>query len=321
MDIMRKPLVNHIYTADPSARVFEGRLYIYTSHDLDHNNLVDNTGDQYDMEDYHVFSMENMHTLPVDHGQILHVKDVPWAKKQMWAPDAAFKDGIYYLFFPAKDDEGLFHIGVAASPSPVGPFTPHPTFIPGSFSIDPCVFFDDDGQIYLYFGGMWGGQLQKWRTGTFDPAETEPDDDAPALGPRVGKLSTDMLSFDGPVGEISVVDEAGQPLLASDHERRYFEGVWVHKYNGVYYLSYSTGNTHFIVYATSDSPTGPFVYRGRILDPVSGWTTQHSIVEFQGQWYCFYHDASLSGGIDNKRNINVAELSYNKDGSIKKINL
>ncbi len=320
MNMMRKPLVTHIYTADPSARVFEGHVYIYTSHDLDHDNPIDDTGDQYDMVDYHVFSMENMHTPPVDHGQILHVQDVPWARKQMWAPDAICKDGTYYLFFPAKDDTGLFRIGVAASPLPVGSFAPHPTFIPGSFSIDPCVFFDDDGQGYLYFGGLWGGQLQQWQAGTFDPAATEPTGEAPALGPRVAKLSADMLSFDGPVGEVSIVDEDGHPLLASDHDRRYFEGVWVHKYNGVYYLSYSTGDTHFIVYATGDSPTGPFVYRGRILDPVPGWTTQHSIVEFQGQWYFFYHDASLSGGIDNKRNIKVAELFYNADGSIQKIN-
>jgi beta-xylosidase len=320
MDIMRRPLVTHIYTADPSARVFEGRLYIYVSHDLDHDNLVDDTGDQYDMEDYHVFSMEDLHSLPVDHGEVLHVDDVPWAEKQMWAPDAAFRNDTYYFYFPAKDHEGLFRIGVATSPSPAGPFISEPSFIPGTFSIDPCVFIDDDAQAYLYFGGLWGGQLQNWQTGTFDPTGTEPDDNAPALGPRVGKLSADMLSFAGPVEEISIVDQDRQPLLAGDHDRRYFEGVWVHKYNGTYYLSYSTGNTHFIVYATSDTPTGPFVYRGRILNPVPGWTTQHSIVEFQGRWYLFYHDASLSGGIDNKRCIRVVELFYNAVGSIALIN-
>ena len=320
MDIMRKPLVTHMYTADPSARVFEGRLYIYPSHDLDHNNPDSDTGDQYDMVDYHVFSMEDIHSLPVDHGQALHVDDVPWATKQMWAPDAAYKNDTYYFYFPARDHEGLFRIGVATSPSPAGPFTPLPSFIPGSFSIDPCVFIDDDGQAYMYFGGMWGGQLQNWQTGTFDPAATEPEGDVLALGPRVAKLSADMLTFDGPVGEIAIVDQDGHPLPAHDHDRRYFEGPWMHKYNGTYYLSYSTGDTHFIVYATGDSPTGPFVYRGRILNPLSCWTTQHSIVEFQGRWYTFYHDASLSGGVDNKRNIEVAELVYDADGGIKLIN-
>ena len=320
MDIMRKPLVTHMYTADPSAHVFEGRIYIYPSHDLDHDNANTDLGDQYDMEDYHVFSMEDIHSLPVDHGEVLHVNDVPWSEEQMWAPDAAFKNDTYYFYFPAKDKDGLFRIGVATSPSPAGPFTPEPSFIPGSFSIDPCVFSDDDGQVYLYFGGLWGGQLQNWQTGTFDPTATpEPEGDIPALGPRVAKLSDDMLTFDGPVNEISIVDENGQPLPAGDHDRRYFEGPWMHKYNGTYYLSYSTGDTHYVVYATGDSPTGPFVYRGRILNPVIGWTTHHSIVEFRGRWYLFYHDASLSGGIDNKRCIKAAELFYNADGSIKLI--
>lgn len=316
MDIMRKPLVTHIYTADPSAHVFEGRLYIYPSHDLDHDNHADDTGDQYDMEDYHIFSMQDLHSLPVDHGEALHINDVPWAAKQMWAPDAAAKNGTYYFYFPAKDEKGIFHIGVATSPSPAGPFIPEPSFIPGSFSIDPCVFVDGDGQAYMYFGGMWGGQLQNWQTGTFDPEATEPDADAPALGPRVAKLSDDMRNFTAPAAEISIVDEDGQPLLAGDHDRRYFEDPWMHKYNGTYYLSYSTGDTHFIVYATGDTPTGPFVYRGRILNPVVGWTTHHSIVEFQGRWCLFYHDAALSGGIDNKRCIKVTELFYNADGSI-----
>lgn len=316
MDMMRKPLVTHIYTADPSAHVFEGKLYIYPSHDLDHDAQTTNDGGQYDMEDYHVLSMTDMHSAPVDHGQALHVDAVPWAEKQMWAPDAAFKNGLYYFFFPARDHEGLFRIGVATSESPSGPFTAEPEFIPDSFSMDPCVFMDDDGQAYLYFGGLWGGQLEKWQTGTFDPNGKEPGNAFPALGPRVAKLSADMLSFDDPIGEISIVDAFGDPLLAGDHDRRFFEAAWVHKYNNVYYLSYSTGDTHFLVYATGDTPTGPFVYRGRILDPVLGWTTHHSIVEFQGQWYLFYHDAELSKGVDHKRSVKVTELFYDAEGNI-----
>ena len=319
VDIMKKPLITNMYTADPSAHVFEGRLYIYPSHDLDHDNPPNQDGDQFDMEDYHVFSMENMHSLPVDHGQVLHIDDVPRAEKQMWAPDAAFKNDTYYLYFPAKDHEGIFRIGVAASQSPAGPFTPQPEFIPGSFSIDPCVFIDDDGQAYMYFGGLWGGQLEKWQTGDFDPDGLEPIATQPALGPRVAKLSADMLSFDGPAKEISITNEDGKPLIASDHARRFFEASWMHKYNGIYYLSYSTGDTHYIAYATSEDPSGPFVFRGYILFPVLGWTTHHSIVEFQGKWYLFYHDSTLSGGIDNKRSIKVTELVYNAEGTIKTI--
>jgi glycosyl hydrolase family 43 len=197
IEIMKKPLITHLYTADPSAHVFEGKLYIYPSHDLDHDAPPSQNGDQFDMEDYHVFSMENMHSLPVDHGQVLHVDDVPWAEKQMWAPDAAFKNDTYYLYFPAKAHDGNFHIGVATGKSPAGPFTPEPEFIPRSFSIDPCVFIDDDEQAYMYFGGLWGGQLEKWQTDNFDPEGEEPIATQPALGPRVAKLSADMLHFDG----------------------------------------------------------------------------------------------------------------------------
>jgi beta-xylosidase len=321
MDIFKKPLVTKMYTADPSAHVFEGKLYIYPSHDLDHNNPPpdNNDGDQFDMEDYHVFSMDNMHIFPVDHGEVLNVKDVPWASKQMWAPDAAFKNDTYYLYFPARDKDHKFRIGVATSKSPAGPFIPEPNYIEGSYSMDPCVFVDDDGQAYMIFGGLWGGQLEKWKAGEFDPNGKEPKSSEPALGPRIAKLSADMLSFDGPAQEISILDEYKTPILAGEEEKRFFEASWMHKYNGVYYLSYSTGTTHHIAYATSDKPTGTFIFRGYILNPVLGWTTHHSIVEFQGKWYLFYHDASLSDGVDYKRNIKVAELTYNADGTIQTI--
>ena len=127
-----EPLVTHIYTADPSAHVFEGKLYIYPSHDLEHENAVDDdTGDQYAMEDYHVLSMDDIDAPVVDHGQVLHVKDVPWASEQMWAPDCNYKNGTYYFYFPARDKEGIFRVGVATSKSPAGPFKPEPNYIPG----------------------------------------------------------------------------------------------------------------------------------------------------------------------------------------------
>jgi beta-xylosidase len=321
MDIFKKPLVTNMYTADPSAHVVEDRIYIYPSHDLDHNHPppANNEGDQFDMEDYHVFSMDNMHMFPVDHGEVLNVKNVPWAGRQMWAPDAAFKNNTYYLYFPARDKDHIFRLGVATSKSPAGPFTPEPNYMQGSFSIDPCVFVDDDGQVYMIFGGLWGGQLEKWKTGEFDPAGREPRSSEPALGPRIAKLTADMLSFDGPAREISILDEYKTPILAGEDEKRFFEASWMHKYNGVYYLSYSTGTTRQLAYATSNKPTGPFVFRGYLLNPVLGWTTHHSIVEFEGKWYLFYHDATLSGGVDYKRSIKVAELTYNVDGTIQTI--
>ena len=318
LDIFGIPLVSGIYTADPAAHVFGGKLYVYTSHDLDTNTPDDRLGGQYDMTDYHVLSLTDMHSPAVDLGEILNVRDVPWAKKQMWAPDAAFKNGTYYLYFPAKDRQGIFRIGVATSTSPAGPFVAQKEPIAGSFSIDPAVFVDDDGQAYMYFGGLWGGQLEKWQSGTYDAAGAVPDAGQPALGPRVARLSADMLNFDGPVAEVSIVDDSGKPVLSGDLEHHYFEGPWLHKYEGTYYLSYSVGETQHMAYATSANPMGPFVFRGYILDPVPGWTTHGSIVEFQGQWYLFYHDASVSG-VDHKRCAKVAPLTYNPDGTIQTV--
>lgn len=311
-----QPLVTHIFTADPSAHVFEGKMYIYPSHDLDHDGESNDNGDQYAMEDYHVLSMEDMTAACVDHGEVLHLKDIPWAKKQLWAPDAAFLRDTYYLYFPARDAEGIFRIGVATSSHPAGPFKPEQSYIPGSFSIDPAVLVDEDDQAYVYFGGLWGGQLEKWQTGSFDPAAKAPSGAQPALGPRVAKLSDDMLSFIDEPQEISIIDEHGQPLRADDEDRRYFEGPWVHIYNGLYYLSYSTGTTHKIVYAISENPRGPFVFKGTILTPVIGWTTHHSIVSFKQKWYLFYHDCSLSNGVNHKRSVKYTELTYRADGTI-----
>ncbi len=311
-----EPLVTHIYTADPSAHVFEDKIYIYPSHDLDHDGEDNDDGDQYKMEDYHILSMDDVDAPCVDHGEALHMKDVPWVSGQMWAPDAAFKNGKYYLYFPARDKNGIFRLGVATSDRPEGPFKPEESFILGSFSIDPAVLVDDDDKAYIYFGGLWGGQLESWMTNNFTKDFAEPAADAPMVGPRVAELSDDMLSLKEIPQEILIVDEDGNPIKAGDEDRRYFEGPWMHKYNGKYYLSYSTGTTHYLVYAIGDTPKGPFTYKGRILEPVIGWTTHHSIVEFKGKWYLFYHDSSLSNGVNHLRCVKFRELKYNEDGTI-----
>lgn len=203
--------------------------------------------------------------------------------------------------------------------SPSGPFKADPAPIPGSYSIDPASFVDDDGQAYLYFGGIWGGQLQCWRTGDFDRSayETmEAQGAEPALLPRVAKLSSDMRSFASGVQGLQLLDRDGEPIKAEKHDRRFFEAAWMHKYKGKYYFSYSTGDTHFLAYAIGDSPLGPFTYVDKILDPVQGWTTHHSIVEFHGRWFLFYHDTSLSGK-NHLRSVKVRELVYDKEGRIK----
>ena len=311
-----EPLVTHIYTADPSAHVFDGKIYIYPSHDIDAGIPFNDNGDHFGMEDYHVLRMDSPNGPAEDCGVALHVKDVPWAERQMWAPDAATKDGKYYFYFPAKRADGIFQIGVAVGDNPAGPFTPEPEPIKGSYSIDPAVFCDDDGEHYMYFGGLWGGQLQNYRDNVYSADYQEPAADEPALGARVARLTADMKEFAETPREVVILDEQGKPLLAGDNARRYFEGPWMHKYQGKYYLSYSTGDTHFLCYATSDNPYGPFTYQGQILTPVVGWTTHHSICEFEGKWYLFYHDSILSGGVTHLRSVKMTELRYDDEGRI-----
>ena len=316
-----QPLVTHMYTADPSAHVFDGKIYIYPSHDIDAGIPFNDNGDHFGMEDYHVFSMENGNEkLAKDNGMALHIKDVAWAQRQMWAPDAACKNGKYYFYFPAKRKNGIFQIGVAIGNSPIGPFVAEPEAIKGSYSIDPAVFEDDDGKYYMYFGGIWGGQLQKYRNNEYSDSFELPAKDEEGLGARVALLSDDMKEFAEIPKEVIILDENNNPLLEGDNERRYFEGPWMHKYNGKYYFSYSTGDTHFICYATADNPYGPFKYQGRILNPVIGWTSHHSICEVDGKWLLFYHDSVLSKGVTHLRSIKVTELNYDEDGKIKTVN-
>lgn len=311
-----QPLVTHIHTADPSAHVFDGCLYIYPSHDIEAGIPFNDLGDHFGMQDYHVLRMDSPNAKAVDCGVALHIDDVPWAQRQMWAPDVAYREGRYYLYFPAKRADGIFQIGVAVSDNPTGPFLPEPEPIKGSYSIDPAAFVDDDGACYLYFGGIWGGQLQSYRDNTYGASNGEPEDGEPALGPRVARLDSTMKEFGENPREVLIVDESGCPLPAEDHERRYFEGPWMHKYEGRYYLSYSTGDTHLLCYAIADNPYGPFVYQGVLLTPVVGWTTHHSICQFEDRWYLFYHDSILSGGVTHLRAVKMTELHYDEQGRI-----
>ncbi|MEI6892643.1 MAG: family 43 glycosylhydrolase [Pontiella sp.] len=269
------PLVSHIFTADPSAHVFEGRVYIYGSHDKDNSS-------GYNMEDYHVLSSSNLVDW-VDHGMVLHVSNVVWAVSRMWAPDCAYKDGTYYFYFPARDSTGAKRIGVATSDSPAGPFEPEETYIEGTNEIDPAVFVDDDEQVYLY----WGGHTLK-----------------------VAKLDETMKQIDGEITEVEV-----------DY---YYEGPWMHKKDGVYVLSYSTGSyhpdtsNHLIAYSTSTSPMGPFTYQGIVNGNVPGITNHGSTLKHKGQWYYFYHNTNLSG-ISTRRCIVADYMHHNDDGSIRTI--
>ncbi|ARD22311.1 glycoside hydrolase family 43 protein [Shewanella japonica] len=310
------PLVTNIYTADPSAHVFNEKIYIYPSHDIETDSAINDDGDHFAMRDYHVLSIDNHSEEVTDHGVALSLEDIKWASKQLWAPDAAEKSGQFYFYFPARDYDGIFRIGVAISDTPSGPFKAQENYIEGSFSIDPAVFKDDDGSYYLYFGGLWGGQLQNWRDGKFSIQDSYPADNEPALPAKMAKLSDDMLTLAEPVKDIVIVDESGAPITTGDNERRFFEASWLHKYQGKYYFSYSTGDTHKIAYGIADNPYGPFVYQGVILNPVLGWTNHHSIVFHQEKWWLFYHDSSLSSGKTHLRCVKKTELIHDINGKI-----
>ena len=277
------PFVRSMYTADPSAHVWsDGRLYVYPSHDIDPPRGCDL------MDKYHVFSTDDMVDW-VDHGEMLSSDKVPWGRPEggfMWAPDCAYKNGLYYFYFPhpsGTDWNNTWKVGVATSQNAASDFVVKGYIkgLPEFAMIDPCVFIDDDGQAYFYYGG--GGRC---------------------MG---GKLKSNMMELAGPMRDMEGLED-------------FHEATWVHKRNGIYYLSYSDNNPkgNRMNYATSKSPLGPWKYQGIYLDPVSSDTSHGSIVEYKGEWYAFYHTADLSGQ-GNLRSICFDKLYYNEDGTIQKV--
>ncbi|HEY6641342.1 family 43 glycosylhydrolase [Povalibacter sp.] len=281
------PLIMDQFTADPTARVFEGRLYVYPSHDIKAPPGYNGRPNWFVMEDYHVFSSDNL-TDWKDHGVIATQTGADWVDPtsySMWAPDAVFKDGKYYFYFPAIAKTGGFRIGVAIADKPYGPFKPMATPIEGVKGIDPSVLIDKDGSAYLYYS------LDKI---------------------FVARLKPNMVEIEG---EPQVFDNLPKKGL--------MEGPFVFERNGIYYLTYPhvANKTERLEYATSTSPMGPFKHAGVILDEsASGcWTVHHSIVDYQGQWYLFYHDKDLSPAFDKNRSIRADKLFFNADGTIQKI--
>lgn len=283
------PFIRGIYTADPSAHVWaDGRLYVYPSHDIDPPRGCDL------MDHYHVFSTDDMLNW-TDHGEILCSDDVPWGREEggfMWAPDCAYKDGIYYFYFPhpsGTDWNSTWKVGVATSKYPDRDFKVE-GYIEGlgdAFSmIDPCVFIDDDGQAYFYYGG--GSRV---------------------IGAPLKDNMTELAAEPVPMAGL----------------KDFHEATWVFKRRGVYYLMYADnhqepgkGGQNQLRYATSSSPLGPWDYKGIILKPTGCDTSHGSIVKFKGQWFLFYHNCSISNQ-GNLRNICVDKLYFNEDGTIKEV--
>ena len=304
------------YMADPSGHVFNDKLYIYPSHDRESGIPENDNGDHFDMRDYHVLVLDDPDQGEArDLGMILSLEDIPWAGRQLWDNDVVEHNGRYHLIFSMKDKNDVFHLGVAVADKPEGPFRALPDPIRGSYSIDPCVFKDDDGKVYVYFGGLWGGQLQRYRDNRALESAILPQGGEPSLPARVACMNDDITQFAEEPRPVEIVDETGQ-ILRADDPHRFFEASWLHKHNGTYYFSYSTGDSHFLCYATSHSPYGPFRFRGELLQPVVGWTTHHSIVEWRGRTFLLHHDSVPSGGLTWLRSAKIAEITYGPDGSM-----
>jgi len=283
------PFVKHIYTADPSAHVFNERLYVYTSHDEDDATY-------FDMLDWHVFSTDNLVDW-VDHGAIFSLSDIEWADKWAWAPDAVERNGEYYFYYPVERAK----IGVAISDSPTGPFidklgkplidnTGQIEHI-GKEPIDPSVLIEN-GQAYMYFG---------------------------CREPKVVKLKKNMMELKEGVQELII---HGNEADTENDRGFYGEGPFVFKRNDLFYLLYSNGwgKKSTLVYATSKQPMGPFEFQGEVMDVVNSWTSHGSIVELKGKWYIFYHNMDLSKN-NYRRSICFDEITFDENGKINKLKL
>ena len=296
----QNPIIRDQFTADPTARVFNNKVYLYPSHDI-----VPPAGQRQDwfcMEDYHVFSSENL-TDWTDHGVIVTQNKVPWVRPDsysMWAPDCVERNGKYYFYFPSAPKDGRgFGVGVAVADRPEGPFICEPEPIKGINGIDPCVLQASDGNAYIFWGA---GRCAKLK-----PNMKELADDTPKEKVKWGNREFEMLGVN----------------CLKDLPNRQAEGPFAFEANGWYYLTYPyvRENTEVLGYAMSKNPMGPYEYKGLIMPEHENgcWTNHHSIVNYKGQWYLFYHQNAFSPRDDKRRSVQVDKLYFNADGTIKEV--
>jgi hypothetical protein len=285
----QNPFIQNQFTADPTARVFNGRVYVFPSHDIPASPGRGRAG-WFVMEDYHVFSSANL-TDWTDHGVIVTQAKVDWVDStafNMWAPDCIERNGKYYFYFPAGMRSSMGRgstVGVAIADNPAGPYTPQAEPIKNVRGIDPCVFIDKDGQAYLY-----------WAQGNI----------------FVARLKENMVEL---ASEPAIVGQLPSQGLK--------EGPFLFERNGIYYMTYPhvQNKIERLEYAISNNPMGPFKITGVIMDesPTGCWTNHQSVAEFNNQWYLFYHHNDLSPKFDKNRSIRVDSLFFNEDGTIRKV--
>jgi len=296
----QNPIIRDQFTADPTARVFNNKVYLYPSHDI--VPPVGQRQDWFCMEDYHVFSSENL-TDWTDHGVIVTQNKVPWVRPDsysMWAPDCVERNGKYYFYFPSAPKDGRgFGIGVAVADRPEGPFICEPEPIKGISGIDPCVLQASDGNAYIFWGA---GRCAKLK-----PNMKELADDTPKEKVKFGNREFEMYGVN----------------CLKDLPNRQAEGPFAFEYNGNYYLTYPyvRENTEVLGYAMSKNPMGPYEYKGLIMPEHENgcWTNHHSIINYKDQWYLFYHQNAFSPRDDKRRSVQIDKLFFNPDGTIKEV--
>ena len=295
------PIITNQFTADPTARVFNGKIYMFPSHDIPSVVTHGDGSSWFSMADYHVFSSEDLTTW-TDHGVIVKQEDVPWGKPDafsMWAPDCVEKDGKYYFYFPNTTRQGGFTVGVAIADNPEGPYEIYPEPIKGIHGIDPCVLQASDGNAYIFWGN---GRCAKLKDNMVELADDNP------------KETVKWSNFEMEMVGVSCLQ--GLPS-------RQAEGPFAFEYNGNYYLTYPyvRNNTEVLGYAMSKNPMGPYEYKGIIMaEHENGcWTNHHSIVNYKGQWYLFYHHNQFSPHFDKNRSAQIEKLYFNPDGTIQEV--
>jgi len=297
----QNPIIRDQFSADPTARVFNNKVYLYPSHDI-----VPPEGQRQDwfcMADYHVFSSENL-TDWTDHGVIVTQNKVPWVRPDsysMWAPDCVYRNGKYYFYFPSAPAAGRggFAVGVAIADKPEGPFIPEPEPIKGINGIDPCVLQASDGNAYIFWSN---GRCAKLKENMKELA-----DDTPKETVKWGNREMEVMGVN----------------CLKDLPNRQAEGPFTFEYNGNYYLTYPyvREKTEVLGYAMSKNPMGPYEYKGLIMaeQPNGCWTNHHSIINYKGQWYLFYHHNYLSPNDDKRRSACIEKLYFNADGTIQEV--
>lgn len=278
------PIIQTNFTADPAPMVYDGTVYLYTSHDQD-------DADGFKMVDWRLYTSTDMVNW-TDHGAVASLAIFPWARQHndAWAPQVIPRNGKFYLYVPISVPGSPKNvIAVAVADSPFGPFKDvlgHPLVGPKTGFIDPTVSIDADGQAYLYWGNP-----NLWYV----------------------KLNKDMISYSGEIHQV-----ASKPAT-------YQEGPWFYHRDSHYYMAFaSTCCPEGIGYAMSDHPTGPWTYKGSIMDGDQRSTGNHpGIIDYKGKSYVFGFNYRLNFDETpihhERRSITVAQLHYNPDGTIQKL--